>query len=162
MKILVSLFAFALTLALTSPSLADQAHEQQGKGHGGGHGNLAEKMNALFPEKQPHAEKRQVPSAPELVSPEFYSTVKSDKVTLQWKAVNGADEYHVEVATDPNFKWIVAQDYHHKGTSFEATGLEAGKHYFWRVAAVGSQNWSTFRKSFFAKSMFETPAAAAK
>lgn len=153
MKILVSLLAFALTLALTSPSLAEEA------AHGGGHGNLAEKMNALFPPKEAQPEKHDVPSKPELSGPAYFSEIKGDKVTLQWKAVTGADEYHVQVATDSNFKWLVAEEFHNKTTSFEATGLQAGQHYFWRVAAVKSNNWSTFRKGFFAMSMFATPAA---
>lgn len=154
MKILVSLLAFAFTLALTSPSLAEEGH-----GGGGGHENLAEKMNALFPPKQEQPAKHDVPAKPELVSPAYFSEIKGDKTSLQWKAVNGAEEYHVQVATDPNFKWLVANDYHVTGTSFEATGLEAGKHYFWRVAAVKPNNWSTFRRSYFAMSMFATPAA---
>ncbi|KHD88638.1 MAG: hypothetical protein OM95_07480 [Bdellovibrio sp. ArHS] len=152
MKIAVSLFAFALTLALTSPSLAEEGHG------GGGHGGLAEKMNALFPPKQPVPAKRDVPAAPELSAPAYFSEIKADKAALQWKAVEGASEYHVQLATDPNFKWLVANEYHVKGTSFEATGLEAGKHYYWRVAAVADANWSTFRRSFFATSMFATPA----
>lgn len=152
MKILVSLLAFALTLALTSPSLAEQGHG------GGGHGNLAEKMNALFPEPQAQPEKNNVPTKPELSAPAYFAEVKGEKATLTWKAVQGAEEYHVQLATDPNFKWLVANEYHHKATSFEATGLEAGKHYYWRVAAVKPNNWSTFRKSFFATSMFATPA----
>lgn len=153
MKIIVSLFAFALTLALTSPVLAEEGHG------GGGHGNLAEKMNSLFPEKQPVPAKREVPAKPELSAPAYFSEVKGGTASLTWKAVAGADEYHVQVATDPNFKWLVANADHHKDTSFEATNLEAGKHYFWRVAAVKSNNWSTWRKSFFASSMFTTPDA---
>lgn len=151
MKILVSLFAFAMTLTLASASLAEEAHS-------GGHGNLTEKMNALFPQPKADPTKNEVPAKPELASPGYYAAIKGDKTTLTWKAVTGADEYHVQVATDANFKWLVANEYSVKNTSFEVTGLEAGKHYFWRVAAVKSNNWSTFRKSFFAMSMFETPA----
>lgn len=157
MKTLVSLLAFALTLVLTSPVLAEDA--AQGGGHGGGHGGLTEKMNALFPQPEKDPAKNEVPAKPELVSPAYFASVKADKTALTWKAVAGADVYHVQVATDPNFKWLVANENAVKGTTFEATGLEAGKHYFWRVAAVKSNNWSTFRKSFFAMSMFETPAA---
>lgn len=151
MKILVSLLAFAATLTLTSPSLAEE-------GHGGGHGGLAEKMNSLFPAPQAQLEKRAVPEKPELSAPLFLAQVAGDKATLQWKGVTGAAEYHVQVATDPNFKWLVANEYHHTTTSFEVAGLEAGKQYFWRVAAVKPGNWSTFRRSFFAMSMFETAA----
>lgn len=149
MKILVSLLAFAMTLALSTPSLAEE-------GKGEGHENLPAKMNALFPPKEAQLEKRDLPAKPELSSPAYFSAIKGDKVNLQWKAVTGADEYHVQVATDPNFKWLVKEDFHNKATSFEVTGLEAGKHYFWRVAAVKSNNWTTFRKGFFAMSMFET------
>lgn len=157
MKIALSLLAFAMTLALTSKSVAaDEAHG----GGGGHHGDLTEKMNALFPQPQADAEKRKVPEKPELAGPASFSKIEGGKVTLQWKAVEGADEYHVQLATDPNFKWLVANDYHVKATSFDASGLEPGKHYFWRVAAVKSHNWSTFRRSFFASSSFETTGQA--
>jgi hypothetical protein len=149
MKLLISVLAFVATIALTTSALAEE-------GHGGGHGNLAEKMNSLFPKKEAQNEKRDTPSKPELVAPEFYSKVSGDRATLQWKAVTGAEEYHVQVATDPNFKWLVTNEHHVSGTSFEATGLEAGKQYYWRVAAFKGTNWSTFRKGFFASSMFTT------
>lgn len=159
MKIALSLLAFTMTLALTSKSLAEEAAHGEGGGH---HGKLSETMNALFPQPQSDAAKREVPEKPELAGPSYFSQVKGDKVTLQWKAVQGADEYHVQVATDPNFKWLVSNEYHVKATSFDAAGLEAGKHYYWRVAAVKSTNWSTFRRSFFATSMFETSGTAAQ
>jgi hypothetical protein len=144
MKILVSLLAFVATLALTSTSLAED------------HEKIAEKMNALFPHKEAQLEKRKVPAKPELSSPAYYSVVNGGGANLEWKAVQGADEYHVQVATDANFKWLVSEEHHNKGTSFQVSGLQAGQHYFWRVAAVKSENWSTFRKSFFAMSMFKT------
>lgn len=150
MKILASVLVFALTLALTSASLASE------EGHGGGHEELSKKMNSLFPPKEANLEDRKVPAKPELSSPAYFSAVTGDSVKLEWKAAEGAQEYHVQVATDPNFKWLVAEDFAHKETSFEVTKLEAGKHYFWRVASVRPNNWKTFRKSYFATSMFET------
>jgi hypothetical protein len=165
MKILISVLAFAMTLAFSMKSIAAEtehgstASSEHGTEHGGGHGGLAAKMNALFPEKEANPAKRAVPAKPELVAPAYFSAIKTDKTNLEWKAVEGADQYHVQVATDPNFKWLVANDQAVKVTNFEVTGLEAGKHYFWRVSAVRSDNWNTFRKSFFAMSMFETPAA---
>ncbi|MNJ91312.1 Fibronectin type III domain protein [compost metagenome] len=152
MKILVSLLVFAFTLALTAPAVAA----------GGGHGDLTERMNALFPPKQADISKGHAPAKPELVSPAYFSVVSSDKLPLQWKAVEGADQYHLQVATDANFKWLVANEYFLKDTTFEVNGLEAGKHYFWRVAAVKSDNASTHRTSFFAASMFATAETVAK
>ncbi|MGZ3770897.1 MAG: fibronectin type III domain-containing protein [Bdellovibrio sp.] len=153
MKIFVALFTFALTLTLTLPSLAEE------KAGGGGHENLPEKMNSLFPQPQPQLQKREVPAKPELTAPAFNSVVSGDKVLLQWNAVPGVEEYHVQVATDPNFKWIAAEVLNHKGTSFEAISLGSGKTYFWRVAGVKPQNWSTFRKGFFSMSSFKTAGA---
>jgi hypothetical protein len=142
-----------MTLALTCPTLAEESHG------GGGHENLAEKMNSLFPPKQADMEAQAIPAKPELTSPEYFSAIKTDSVTLKWKEAQGAQAYHVQVATDANFKWLVANEQEVKGTSFDVTKLEAGKHYFWRVASVRPNNWSTYRKSFFVMSMFETPAA---
>lgn len=158
MKILVSVIAFALTLALTAPSTAKAA------GGGGGsaadhHKVLTEKMNALFPPPKQNLEARIAPKTPELAGPAYLAQVSGGTANLQWKAVPTADEYHVQVATDPNFKWLVANEYHVKQNSFEARGLEAGKQYFWRVAAVKTTNWVTFRRSFFATSTFETSGA---
>ncbi|HWU44224.1 MAG TPA: fibronectin type III domain-containing protein [Bdellovibrio sp.] len=154
MKILVSMFAFALTFSLTTRSFA-----AEGEHHGKDHEETAEKMNSLFPEKKADLENQKIPAKPELTSPAYFAAVKADSVKLEWKAAEGAQEYHVQVATDPNFKWLVAEDFAHKETSFEVNRLEAGKHYFWRVASVRPDNWKTFRKSYFAGSMFETPAA---
>lgn len=154
MKILVSVLAFAFTLSLTSTSVAEQAH-------GGGHENLPEKMNSLFPQPQAQLNKRNVPAKPELASPAFNSQITGDRASLQWKQVAGAEEYHVQIATDPNFKWLIAEDFHVKATSFEATGLTAGTKYFWRVAGVNNKNWSTFRKSFFSMSSFQTTGSSA-
>ncbi len=152
MKILVSLLAFAMTLTSAAPSLAAGGGEE----HGGGHHALEERMNALFPQPQPQSERRDLPAVPELTSPAFYSAVAGDKALLQWKPLEGVNMYHVQVATDAEFKWLVLDNVNVKETSLEVTGLEAGKSYFWRVAAVRNNNWSTFRKSTFARSMFTT------
>ncbi len=155
MKSILSLFSLVLTV------FASTAIAAGGGEHGGGHGGLTEKMNALFPPKQPKLEKRAVPAVPELSAPNFYSAVKGNKVTLNWNKIDTATEYHIQVSTEPTFsnaKNMVINDYHVKDTNFEVSNLEAGKHYYWRVAAVNVNNWSTFRKSAFASSMFETAA----
>jgi hypothetical protein len=152
MKILVSVFAFVLTLTLAFNTLAS---EESHGGHGG-HEELSKKMNSLFPEKEANLAARKAPEKPALTSPAYFAAIKGNAVKLEWKASEGAEEYHVQVATDPNFKWLVTENFAVKGTSFDLSTLEAGKQYYWRVAAVKPNNWSTFRKSFFATSMFET------
>ena len=150
MKILASVLVFALSIALSHVSMAEEGH--------GGHEELGKKMNSLFPPKQPDMAAQKVPAKPDLASPAYFAAISGDAVKLEWKAAEGAQVYHVQVATDANFKWLVAEDFEHQGTSFDVTKLEPGKHYFWRVASVRPDNWKTFRKSFFATSMFETTA----
>ncbi|QDK46988.1 fibronectin type III domain-containing protein [Bdellovibrio sp. ZAP7] len=157
MKIFASLIVSALTLASTTPAFASEGHT--GPNHHTKE-ELGQKMNELFPEKQMKVESQTIPAKPELASPEYFAAVKGDSVTLKWKEAKDAQEYHVQVATDANFKWLVADDQHVKATTFDVSKLEAGKHYFWRVASVRPDNWKTFRKSYFATSMFETPDAA--
>jgi hypothetical protein len=58
------------------------------------------------------------------------------------------------VATDPNFKWIVAEDHFVKTNTFEFSKAEAGQKYFWRVAAYNTDNDSMYTKSNFTSSVF--------
>lgn len=158
MKILLSILAFAMTLTLANKSVA--AGGGHGEGHGDGHKSAvhdpSEEMNKLFPPKKADPTKRVPPAKPELVSPEYHATVDSKAVELKWNEVEGATHYHVQVAKDPNFKWLVSNNDVVKGTSFKAEGLEAGKTYFWRVLTVNSNMEQLFTKSPFAPSSFVT------
>lgn len=150
MKIMIALFGFVLSLVLASHAVAsEESFEKQEE-------KLSQDMNALFPPKQPEAGKAQQPEKTTLIEPAYFTMVSGDHVTLKWKAVEGADYYKVQAATDPNFKWLVADDDFHKETSLELTQLKPGEHYFWRVSAVKADNASTHRKGFFATSMFAT------
>ena len=102
MKSILSLFSLVLTV------FASTAIAAGGGEHGGGHGGLTEKMNALFPPKQPKLEKRAVPAVPELSAPDYYSAVKGNKVTLNWNKI--------ETATEPRFQqlFVEAMAFPHK------------------------------------------------
>lgn len=113
-------------------------------------------MNSLFPQKEQNPAVSVRPSVVKLTSPKFLAKVSGATAKLEWTAANGASAYHVQVATDPNFKWLVANELWVKGTSFEATQLEADKNYYWRVAAVKGENESMFTKSLFVNSAFTT------
>jgi hypothetical protein len=122
------------------------------KGHDPEH--TAKEMSALFPQPQADLSQQERPTKPELVTPAFYEAVSAGKTTLQWKASTGAEAYHVQVATDANFKWLVSESFDVKGTSYEVSGLEAGKNYYWRVLGSKMSNVSQFTKSGFSSSMF--------
>ena len=175
MNLLIATFVFFLTIGLSIQSVAEENHGADElatvckagstpacdpkpvhapAGHGGGHGNISEKMNSLFPEKQADLAKSTRPTKAEPTSPKFLATVAAGAVNLEWQATEGATNYHVQVATDPQFKWLVANDHFVKTTNFNFAQAEAGKRYFWRVASVKDQNESAFTKSNFVSSAF--------
>ncbi len=167
MKILVAVAAFIATIALTTKTLAevepghksavDQkaevTHVNAPAEHGGGHGDLNAKMNSLFPTKMPVPEMKQRPSVVEIKSPSFLGNVGAGPVKLEWNEVKGATNYHVQVATDPNFKWLVVNEKFIKETTYNFTA-EAGQRYYWRVASYNGGNANSFTKSNFVSSAF--------
>jgi hypothetical protein len=73
-----------------------------------------------------------VPAAPVLVAPANGSSA-NPPITFQWKAVEGATYYQVQVAKDTSFGTLIY--YHGTATTNQLwTGATAGK-YYWRVCA---------------------------
>jgi hypothetical protein len=95
------------------------------------------------------------PSKVTLESPEAFAKIQGGTATLKWTESKGADSYHVQVATDPNFKWLIKNENFYKGTTMDLSGLEAGKQYFWRVAGMKADNQPEYLKGFFTMSSFE-------
>jgi hypothetical protein len=182
MKFLVAIAAFAATIALSTQSLADHTPEHKGKSdqqnshdqagnpepgdvkqgaknaeankeEGEGHHGLAAKMNSLFPTKQPNPEKAARPATVETKSPAFLTTVGAGDVKLEWSPATNATAYHLQVATDPNFKWLVVNEKFVKETTYTLKA-ESGKRYFWRVAGFNGDNNSMYTKSNFVSSAF--------
>lgn len=164
--LLAATFVFLITLGLTVQSLASKpevvckasAHNTEKcapEAKEEHHDEHLANMNSLFPEKQKIAKLSARPSVVDLVSPKFMAKV-TGTAKLEWKAVAGANAYHVQVATDPNFKWLIADDHFVKTNSFEVTKTEAGQKYYWRVAAENTENDSMFTKSNFVSSVFVT------
>lgn len=110
--------------------------------------------SALFPQPTPNKAKSTQPDAPTLVAPAFNATTGGGNVELKWNPVNNANGYHLQVAKDPNFKWLVVEQNPMTETSYTVIGLEKGKTYFWRVAAYTLGNTQSYSKSWFTKSSF--------
>ncbi|MBX3032610.1 MAG: fibronectin type III domain-containing protein [Bdellovibrionaceae bacterium] len=135
-------------------TMTAQAANDHHDEHGGGQAHRDN--TALFPQPKPDITRATPPAAPKLESPAFEAVINGDAATLKWQASNGATDYHVQVATDPNFKWLKAENHWVKSTSFDVSGLEKGKLYYWRVAAWKGDNNAATNKSPFAASSFET------
>ncbi len=144
MKYFIAIFVFSVTVGLSMQSTA---------GAGAGHNDLVKQMNSLFPEKQQLKKATARPAVVELTEPRFLAKI-SGPTRLEWKEAPGANVYHVQVATDPNFKWLVANEHFVKINSFEFAKPAAGNKYFWRVAAYNTNNDSGYNKSNFTSSVF--------
>ncbi len=119
---------------------------------------ISERMNTLFPEKQKNVEKVARPGIVKLVMPKFLSEINAPSAKLEWAPGDRATSYHLQVATDPNFKWLLVNEKYVNSTSFEVANLEPGQKYFWRVASFNQDNDSMYTKSLFVSSAFTTNA----
>lgn len=158
---LAAFFVFFITLSLTPQSTANPqaasvctpSHNAKTCASEVSPDDHAAAMNSLFPEKQPLTKLTVRPGVVALISPKFLSQV-TGSTKLAWKAAPGANAYHIQIATDPNFKWLIADEHFISTTSYEFTKAEAGNRYFWRVAAFNSDNEAMFMKSNFVSSVF--------
>lgn len=153
MKFLFTLMVFILALSLSPKSLAKDEHG----GSTATEGKAKHRdNNALFPAKEPNKALATFPAASEILEPSFMQSVSGAEATLKWKEVEGVGNYHLQVATDPNFKWLKVNETLFKGNSYTIQGLEAGQTYYWRVAAMKPENSAGYIKGEFVKSTFKT------
>ena len=143
----------AFLLTLTGFTLSFSVFAADG-GHGGG--SPAHRDNTtLFPQPKADPTKSALVVRPQLMSPSFNASLSGDSTVLKWTVVPGADVYHLQVATDPNFKWLTLDDHQVKASEFNLKGLEAGKKYYWRVAGWKNDNVAGANKGAFSSSVFE-------
>lgn len=116
---------------------------------------FANEHAVLYPEHVANPSMSTPPAKVTLVEPTYMQKVNADSVTLKWNAVDGAESYIVQVATDPNFKWLVKEENLYTKTELSVSNLEANTHYFWRVAAVKSSNIAGTTKGPFAVNTFQ-------
>jgi hypothetical protein len=98
------------------------------------------------------------PAAPLPVSPENGSSSMSLSRTLTWSASGPGCTYSLQVASDPGFTTLVADESLLSATSYEVGGLEAGTCYAWRVSAsdlLGTSDWSPVSYFFAEESLGE-------
>ena len=153
MKFLFSLLVFVLALSLSPKILAESGHEAAPTGHAQ---PKHRDNNALFPHKEPNKALATYPGTSQILEPSFMQTLAGTEATLKWKEVEGAPNYHLQVATDPNFKWLKVNESLFQGNTYTVQGLEAGHTYYWRVAAVKPDNSPGYIKGEFVKSTFKT------
>jgi hypothetical protein len=112
----------------------------------------------IYNKPNPIKEKATTPMTIEKLAPAFFSSINSNTVKLTWSESVGAKLYHLQIAEDANFKWLVVDKNLFEGTNFEFTNFKTGMHYFWRVAGVNPDNKESYIKGPFSSSMFEVSA----
>lgn len=138
MKLMISMTVFMLVLSgVFSRAIAAE----------GGHHSVGE------PQPQADKSKATTPGRVTLTEPKALAKV-SGAVTLKWTPSAGADVYHVQVAKDPRFKWLVVDNHNVAADNFQTPALEAGS-YFWRVAGRKPSNDPSWTKGFFTTSSFD-------
>lgn len=106
-----------------------------------------------IPQPKPDPSKAQIPATPLLVEPATFAKVASASVVLRWNPVQNAQWYHVQVASDPAFKWLVVEKRLVQDTQL-AVELRPGV-YFWRVYAINPDKDPGYIRSDFQVSTFE-------
>lgn len=112
-----------------------------------------QQVSAIFPGQKVN---KALSTRPEKVKT-LNTQVNGANAKLEWSEVAGATNYHVQVSKDAGFNnrsMYVTEDKWVKGNSFEVSNLEPGQKYFWRVAAVNSNNDPMYTKSLFNFSSF--------
>lgn len=124
--------------------------------HAAAHGDADHAQHKSIGEPQPVANPALAtrPGRVSLIEPKALSKVKAGAVTLKWNPVEGVESYTVQIATDPRFKWFVANEQFVKADSFQTPALEVGT-YYWRVAAKKPGNDAGATTGFFTPSSFE-------
>lgn len=143
LSLLVGFLAFSLIMS--GFMHAALAADDKGGGHSVG-----------VKQPPPDASKAQIPARVTLAEPKALSKISGTAITLKWNAAEGADAYHVQVASDSRFKWIVSESHNQTGTTYEVSGLQPKQSYFWRVAARKTTNDPGTAKGPFSFSSFET------
>ena len=147
MKMMLSVLTFVVLVAGVF-STAGAASDAHGEGHGdGAHHSVGVPQPVADPSKATR------PGRVTLAEPKAFAKLKAGTVNLTWKSAEGAESYHVQVATDPRFKWMVSEEFFVKGESFTTPDLKPGT-YFWRVASKRPGNDPSWTTGFFTSSSF--------
>lgn len=122
---------------------------------GDGHGNHGAHKDIGVHQPVADRSKGTIPAQVTLTQPKALAKVSGTSVQLKWERLEAATVYHVQVAKDPRFMWLITENHNVNGESFEVSGLESGKQYFWRVAARRPENQAGTTKGVFTQSSFE-------
>jgi hypothetical protein len=91
------------------------------------------------------------PSPPTLISPANGSNVSGSSIQFCWNAATGANNYHLQIATDPSFNDICYdQDVGNITCNIEVSGFpDDGTTFYWHVKAGNAVGWSSYSDTWY-------------
>jgi len=87
-----------------------------------------------------------VPAAPTLSSPVNGASDLSQPIVLSWSEADIADKYNIQIADNPSFSPAIKDNLIYT-TTYNASGLDDGTTYYWRVRAGNDCGWGDFTDS---------------
>ncbi|MBC8184644.1 hypothetical protein H8E88_26410, partial [candidate division KSB1 bacterium] len=88
-------------------------------------------------------------TTPEIIQPTDWTVITSAIPSFQWKSVEGASSYQIQIATEDTFQLSIIDSATITQTLFISDSLKIGKTYFWRVRATNPSHtspWSAARR----------------
>jgi hypothetical protein len=89
-----------------------------------------------------------LPAVPTLSAPANGAVDQANALSLSWNAVAGANNYNLQVSSNPGFTAMIVNLKGVSGTSYALSGLVNSRNYYWRVAAKGPGGTSAFSSAF--------------
>lgn len=138
-----------LTTCLIQQVWAAEEHKAEEK-------NEKEEKFIIYHKEAPTLTRGRAPLRPKLLNPEPLKAISEMEVTLKWSPVDEADAYSLQVSDDSNFFKLIVNEPQFAQTEYNLKGLEKDKIYYWRVAALKSENKPGSMKSLYNRSSFST------
>ncbi len=126
--------------------------------HGGSHsdGHSGKEYLNFYPSHKPVKAKTQMPPAVIIEQPKPFEKISSSSVVLKWAPQDQTQNYHLQIAKDPQFKWLIVEKNPITAHQFELDLTpDSPEQIFWRVAPLSPSNDNGYTKGPFSASSFE-------
>jgi len=91
-----------------------------------------------------------IPSAPTLSSPSNSSNASGTSVTFSWNVSSGANNYHLQIATDSSFSNLTYDSDVGNTTSISLSDFpDDGTRFYWHVKAGNASGWSGYSSTWY-------------